>query len=291
MTSPTFPDGAVVVGVDGTGKAERALVWAGNEAARRKAAVHIVYAFPWLTSVRSDVVMPAADVVEAGERITTAAMNQVRAAHPEVTVTTEVLLEEPDVALVNASERASFVVMGARGLGRIASRLRGSVSQKVASHAHSPVVVVREEAKKIDGPVVVGVDLEDNATNVLEFAFATAASRGFGVLVVHADRGDNVRPEFVDEGVQRFLSKRSEATARAVEELVSGVRERYPEVPVEIKRVAGHPVDALVSESEQACMVVVGSRGRRGLAGLGSVSRGVLHEAPVVAVVREPAAT
>ena len=281
----TFPDGAVVVGVDGTGKAERALVWAGNEAARRRAPVHILYAFPWLSSARGYEVMPAADVIAAGERITTAARNEVRAAHPEVPVTTEVLLEEPAVALVHASERASFVVLGARGLGRIAGRLLDSVSQKVAGHAHSPVVVVREEARKIDGPVVVGVDPETDATGVLEFAFTAAASRGFGVVAVHADPREHIRPEFRDAGVQRFLASMSEADARAVEKMVARCSERHPEVPVEVRRVAGHPVDALAREADRACMLVVGSRGRRGQ-GLGSVSRGVLHEAPVVAVVR-----
>ena len=50
----------------------------------------------------------------------------------------------------------------------------------------------------------------------------------------------------------------------------------------------GHPVHALAEEAVGASLVVVGSRGPGGLAGvrLGSVSLGVLHEVPVVAVAR-----
>jgi nucleotide-binding universal stress UspA family protein len=285
---PTVPDGAVVVGVDGTGKAERALVWAGNEAARRAAPVHILYAFPWITSARAYELMPAGDVVEAGEKITGTARTEVLAAHPELAVTTEVLLEEPAVALVDASERASVVVMGARGLGPVASRLLGSVSQKVAAHAHGPVVIVREGAQKIDGPVVAGVDPAQDFPEVLDFAFSQAAARGVGVRLVHAAPRDTVRPEFADPKVQEFLDLEAEHTARLVGDLAGRWAERYPGVPVEVRTVAGPAVEVLAGEAPTASLVVVGARGRRGLAGLrlGSVARGVLHEAPVVAVVR-----
>jgi nucleotide-binding universal stress UspA family protein len=63
---------------------------------------------------------------------------------------------------------------------------------------------------------------------------------------------------------------------------------RYPGVPVEEVFVRQHPVEALVSVTGRASVVVVGSRGRRGLreVRLGSVARGVLHRAPRVLVVR-----
>lgn len=55
--------------------------------------------------------------------------------------------------------------------------------------------------------------------------------------------------------------------------------------------VRGLPVEALVRQSENACLVVVGTRGRGGFTGLvlGSVSQGVMHRARCsVAVVHGP---
>ena len=55
----------------------------------------------------------------------------------------------------------------------------------------------------------------------------------------------------------------------------------HPDIPVEWEVSAGSPVDVLVEASRDAGLVVVGARGRGGLASLllGSVSRGVVHRA------------
>lgn len=66
---------------------------------------------------------------------------------------------------------------------------------------------------------------------------------------------------------------------------------RHPDVTVTRHSFRGLPVESLVEQSDKACLVVVGSRGRGGFAGLllGSVSRGVMHRSHCpVAVVRGP---
>ncbi len=64
---------------------------------------------------------------------------------------------------------------------------------------------------------------------------------------------------------------------------------RYPGLTVTTQAISQKPSKALAAASEDAALVVVGTRGRGGFAGLllGSVSHGVIHEASCpVAVVR-----
>jgi nucleotide-binding universal stress UspA family protein len=89
-------------------------------------------------------------------------------------------------------------------------------------------------------------------------------------------------------GVLRAVA-RHELTEILAERL-AGWAEKYPEVPVQSRVVRGRAARALVEASARAQLVVVGSRGRSGLAGilLGSVSRAVLLHAhcPVAVVHR-----
>jgi nucleotide-binding universal stress UspA family protein len=72
--------------------------------------------------------------------------------------------------------------------------------------------------------------------------------------------------------------------------LMSGWREKFPEVEVQELVVPGHPISVLSAAAEEARLLVVGSHGRGSIRSLvlGSVSHGVLHHARgAVAVVRQ----
>jgi nucleotide-binding universal stress UspA family protein len=62
---------------------------------------------------------------------------------PDVDVTREAVPLRPEDVLVDASESASLLVVGARGRNPFARLLLGSVSQHVLQHAHCPVAIVR----------------------------------------------------------------------------------------------------------------------------------------------------
>ena len=51
--------------------------------------------------------------------------------------------DHPAPAMVEASEGAFMIVVGARGLGGFRGLVLGSVSQHVVQHASCPVLVVR----------------------------------------------------------------------------------------------------------------------------------------------------
>lgn len=60
-------------------------------------------------------------------------------------VHTELLEGSPAETIIEvaATRQSDLIVMGSRGLGRLAGLVLGSNSQKVVSHAHCPVLIVR----------------------------------------------------------------------------------------------------------------------------------------------------
>jgi nucleotide-binding universal stress UspA family protein len=137
----------IVVGVDGSEHAHRALVWAMNEAARNDAVLDVVCAWhPSYSSpmgVPSGVVHPDELALAAKESLETA----IREAEAETTARPRLVRPlaipgDPADVLVGHSERADLLVVGARGLGPIAGALLGSVSAHCVHRSKVPVVVV-----------------------------------------------------------------------------------------------------------------------------------------------------
>jgi nucleotide-binding universal stress UspA family protein len=143
-----------------------------------------------------------------------------------------------------------------------------------------PVVVVRGRAGAATGPVVVGVDGSTPGRIAVEAAFAQAITRGCHLLLLRAYTAPmpvhaGGRPVGYDpEKVRADLDR--EFTAA-----VDGWRAAHPDVPVERELVTSAASKALIEASRRAQLVVVGSRGRGGFAGLllGSVGLHLLHHA------------
>ena len=142
----THPDGAVVVGVDAAGHADLALGVAVEEAALRGVPLRALSAWRHRLPVRT----PAATVEAGGTDLARAhaarlveALGPWRRRFPKVAVEAAAVHARPAAALVEASERAQLLVVGARGRGGFTGLLLGSVSQAVLHHAACPVLVVR----------------------------------------------------------------------------------------------------------------------------------------------------
>jgi len=284
----------VVVGVDGSGSAYRAVEWAAAEAARRGAELRLVRAFSWTTSERP--IRDGGRVAQYRDQLLKIARGQVaRAARiaadvrPEVETTTQVAVGAPIEVLGSEARRAQLLVLGDRGLGGLAGLLLGSVAVGLAAHGACPVVIVRGEragAGNDESPVVVGIDDSPISESALAFAFEAAAARGVGLVVVHA-----WSPTAIDDALAPVMdwdAATAEEDALLAERL-AGWEQKHPEVAVRRTVVRDGAVRALVAASREAQLVVVGSRGRGNATGLllGSVSHGVLHASHCpVAIVR-----
>lgn len=135
----------IVVGYDGSTDSDLALAWATRESKVLGASLELISTWEMPTGLGWSGIPsnynPAADVQPALDK----AMESVRVAHPEITITALVVQGPPGPTLVEASRGASLLVVGTRGHGELAGLLIGSVSQYSIAHAHCPVVVIRTE--------------------------------------------------------------------------------------------------------------------------------------------------
>ncbi len=141
--------GTIVVGMDGSEGAQRALAWAAAESALRGCPVRAVYIIDrrYLDSDLGVLVAPSASELEAeATGILDRALEAIGELPEGVEVRKEVVHAERHgivgTLLDQASQDAELLVVGSRGHGGFAGLLLGSVSHQVLQHAACPVVVV-----------------------------------------------------------------------------------------------------------------------------------------------------
>ncbi len=281
----------IVVGVDGSAHSRRAADWAAAEAASRHAPLRLVYAYQLPVAGYAAYSMAPSDlgrVMRAeGRRMLAEVADDLRARHPGLDVHTRLFQGDAVAALRHASEKARLTVVGSRGRGRVAGTVLGSVALAITAHGSAPVAVIPVDGPgwTITGPVVVGVDGSPTSVAAIDFAFEEAAVRGAPLVTVHA--WSDPRPTLSDVS-PADVARLAEGERMLLAEQVAGWRGRYPDVEVTSVVAHGRPTPALLDHAQQAQLLVVGSRGRGGFAGmvLGSTSHSLITHAlcPVVVV-------
>ncbi|MGA5298298.1 universal stress protein [Nucisporomicrobium flavum] len=285
---------AIIVATDGTAYGEAAVQWAAREAERRGSLLRITYVYDWeWREARFDYSNEYADAARhTAEAITTKACGQARAVAPSVRMETDTLVGHASARLLAAAEGAELMVLGSRGRGGFASLLLGSVSQRVATHALCPVVVVRGRGDVIDGPVAVGVDDSPAAEHVLGVAFEAAASRGSALAVVRSYLPPVPLWLAGTVPAAEVSTPEADAAERArLAELVAPWQAKYPGVAVETMLSHDSAAAVLVGVSHGAQLIVTGTHGHGVVAGtfLGSTTMQLLHHADCpVLIARSP---
>ncbi|MFC0033862.1 universal stress protein [Micromonospora chaiyaphumensis] len=284
----------VVVGVDGSSTSLTAAEHAARAAVARSRPLHVVHGY--LHPLGYGVPLNPYDLgVPAPTEESRKMVEQVAAdlvdRHPGLRVEVRQVAGGPGVTLIEESRRAELVVVGSRGVGGFTGLLLGSVSNQVAQHAHCPVLVVRpaEQPIPVRGPVLVGVDGSESAGHAVRLAADEAVRRDADLVLVHVrtpERGA-VAPDAAAEATAAAQAESAELLAGAA----ARIRTDHPVLSVVERPLRGEsPEQALIEASGEAALVVVGSRGRGGFAGLllGSVSQALVQHAHCPVLVAHP---
>lgn len=139
----------IVVGIDGSEGAGRALRFAAEEASLRDTDLRMVavwnipaayYAGEGLAPV-----MPIERFEDSMRATGERQAAEILAEYPGLATELVVASGSPAQVLVEQSERADMLVVGSRGLGGFRGLMLGSVGQQCAHHANCPVVIVPHE--------------------------------------------------------------------------------------------------------------------------------------------------
>lgn len=138
--------------------------------------------------------------------------------------------------------------------------------------------------------IVVGVDGSDSSRAALAWAYDEATHHAASLTVVTAWHRPTLpmSPPYGSLSEQGYDDQPKRNALAVLEGLVAGLETRDPAVDVRSSIVEGNPAKVLIERSGECDLLVVGSRGLEGFAGmlLGSVSQHVVAHAkcPVVVV-------
>lgn len=274
----------ILVGVDGSPSAVVAARWASEIGRRRD--VHVEAVAAWMGEsppyVEGD--DDYIDEMNAhAANVMTQALDDEGLHDIHVTANQGPAVE----VLLNAANdwEASMLVVGTRGLGPLSGLLLGSISRRLLFTTHRPLVVVPRRAPPEPEAlthVIVGVDCSPVAQHVLSWSAGFCADLGVPVTIVRcASPGCERPPGLVEHYDDHLRSDTEEALGE------------FRDLGVDYAIAIAHcdPRSALVENatSQQAGLLVIGSRGEGQFRGLGGTASYLARHSPIpLAVIPDP---
>ena len=137
----TLEPAVVIVGADGSLDAEAALHWAASYVDAANGRLLLVTAWTWPTFQDVPIQYGRFDPRKGAQELVEHAA--AASGLPADRVQTQVFHGDPRKVLVEVSEEADLLVLGAGGIRSVQGRLMGSVASYCVRHAACPVLVVR----------------------------------------------------------------------------------------------------------------------------------------------------
>jgi len=273
----------ILVGVDDTPESHIALRWAVDAAEARDTAVRVVRAYfnelsRW-PALGVEGYVPPPMLVDRFQAELDSAVQVARDRLGYEGASGWIANNDAATAILTEAAEADMVVLGTRSRNKMSAAVLGSVATSVAAKSPCPVVVVRGEQRT--GRVVVGTDGSADSDEAVAFAFEHASRTGETLVAAYCWQPQDQHVESADSTHQLLKNWLAES--------LEPYQAKYPAVRAKAVVFEGRPSTELIQLSKDASLVVVGSRGRGGVAGLllGSVSQSLLHHADSpVAVVR-----
>ena len=210
-----------------------------------------------------------------------------RAAVPGINVSTKMRRGVPYDALIGASRHADLVVIGSKKTSSIAGMTHATLPLKVAGRAHCTTVVVPHDWVPSHGEVVASWADDDTAYAALDLAAREASRLVVPLRIVHAWTMPAPVPLLaLPTGV--MIEEANGVPAALLSGVANLIRLDHPGLTVIEDLETGSASSAVIHAAARCSLVVMGSRGRRAIAGLllGSISHAVLLSMPApVAVV------
>lgn len=283
--------GLVSVGVSARPDHLSVVDWAAAEATRRGSALRVVHVQPTRGDAAGPPELPAVGagsygVMDEAHATLAAAVQRVRFAHPELSLSGRMLSGDVANALAGETSSTDLLAIGDRDESWLRHVLAGSFAGSVVKHATCPVAVVPSGLRAVDpeGPVVVGVATGVLVLRPLAFAFDCASRTGRPLHVVHCWQPPP--PPASRDHAEAELRLR-------LNTLLDDYVAQFPDVVVSTLLIpSGTTADELAWQSQHASVVIVGARQRKADShhALGPVSKRLLDAAacPVVVVPTQP---
>ncbi|GAB2744243.1 universal stress protein [Streptomyces bullii] len=291
----------LVVGVDGSETALWATDWAVDEAALHTLPLRIVHASLW-ERYEGPISLESEEVPSEralAQHIIGRAAERARQRNPDVKITVDIVPDAAATALLREARHATAVVTGCRGRGLIKGALLGSVSRSLATHAASPVVVVRgtpHNRQRANGRIVVGVGDATTSTEAIRFSFREAQARRCTLQAVRAWRRSARKPSQHPLFAGGAAHQQEDQATALLDDVLRAAENEHSDVLVHRITAEGPAHHVLLTYSATADLLVVGAPRHQGPLALplGRVALAALQHADcpvaVVPTVRPPEA-
>lgn len=282
----------VNVGYNGSETSAEAVTWAATEAAVRGAALRIVTcvempvmsgeaAMGWNSGAAYEAIREASVSTSQGMAA------KVKAAHPTLAVTAEVIPGPAASALLTDTAATDLIVVGASSHEGAAAFWLGTTPRQLVHNSPCPVAVIRGAATRgAPDRVVVGIDGSATSDAAVVWAADEADRHNVNLHLVHGwsypyapvDTSASQARDLTEVDADCTLNRSLELARERCGATVTG------------QLVETSPVTALLEAVEDGDLLVLGSHGHGGLRSrlLGSTVNSVLDTAAVPVVVVRP---